>query len=106
MDVAGASKIWVDIDAKYIEVEVAGASELTLLGSAKDLEADLVGASELNAFNLEAEDVDIDVVGASSAKVYASEELRASATGASKIRYRGDARVSSTSAGLSSVKKD
>lgn len=106
LDIEGASKVWVNIDSKYLEADLAGASELILIGRGEDLEVDLVGASELDAFNYEVEDADINAIGASSAKVYASRELQASATGASKIRYRGSARVSSNSAGLSSVKKD
>ncbi|MEP1035228.1 PspC domain-containing protein [Ekhidna sp.] len=106
LDIEGASKVWANVNAKYLQADLAGASELVLVGSGEDLEVDLVGASELNAFNYEVDDADINAVGASSAKVYASNELQASATGASKIRYRGNARVSSNSAGLSSVKKD
>ncbi len=106
LDIEGASKVWVNINAKYLQADLAGASKLILVGSGEELEVDLVGASELDAFNYESEDADINAVGASSAKVYASNELQASATGASKIRYRGEARVSSSSAGLSSVKKD
>lgn len=106
MDIIGASKVWADIDAKYIEADLAGASELVLVGRGDDLEIQLVGGSELDAFDFTAQEADITAVGASTAKVYASEELQASATGASKIRYRGSARVSSSSAGFSSVKKD
>ncbi len=106
LDIEGASKVWANITAKYLQADLAGASELVLVGSGEDLEVDLVGASELDAFNFEAEDADVSAVGASTAKVYAKNELQASATGASKVRYRGDARVSSSSAGLSSVKKD
>ena len=106
IEVAGASKIWVNLNAKYIEASLAGASKLILTGSGEDLEVDLIGASELDAFDFEADDADIDAIGASSAKVYVNNELQASATGASKVRYRGDARVSSSSAGLSSVKRD
>lgn len=106
LDIQGASKIWVDINAKYLQADLAGASKLVLVGNGEDLEVDLVGASELDAFNFEAVDADINAIGASTAKVYASKELDASATGASRVRYRGDAQVSSSSAGLSSVKRD
>lgn len=106
LDIEGASKVWANITAKYLQADLSGASELVLVGSGEDMEVDLVGASELDAFNYEVEDADINATGASTAKVYASNELQASATGASKVRYRGSARVSSNSAGLSSVKKD
>ena len=89
-----------------MQAEISGASELTLIGDGEDLEAELSGASELDAFNFNADDADIKVSGASTAKVYVKNELEADASGASKIRYRGDARVSSDSKGLSSVKRD
>ncbi|MEO9869300.1 PspC domain-containing protein [Ekhidna sp.] len=105
-DITGASDVWADIEVESIEIDLTGASELTLIGRGDDLEADLVGASELDAFNFTVEDANVRAVGASTAKVYVTNELDANASGASKVRYRGDARVSSDSNGLSSVKRD
>ncbi len=105
-DITGASEVWADISPEYFGADITGASELTLVGTASELEVDLTGASKLDAFDFRVEDVDVSATGASSAKVYAENELRANATGASSIRYRGSASVNSDSNGLSSVKRD
>ncbi|MEO9482229.1 MAG: PspC domain-containing protein [Ekhidna sp.] len=105
-DLEGASKVWADINVDFLQADLIGASELVLVGEGDDLEVDLTGASELDAFNFTVEDADINAIGASSAKVYVRNELDAQAAGASKVRYRGGARVSASSNGLSSIKKD
>ncbi|MEQ9467795.1 MAG: PspC domain-containing protein [Ekhidna sp.] len=105
-DIEGASKVWADINAQYLQVDLTGASELVLVGSGEDLKAELNGASQLDAFNYTVDDADINASGASTVKVYVKNELEADASGASTIRYRGDARVSSDSNGLSSIKRD
>ena len=105
-DIEGASKVWADLNNKFLEVELIGASELTLIGGGEDLKADLSGASQLKAFNYTVDEADVRVNGASTAKVNVRRELEADASGASRVRYRGNARVSANSNGLSSVKRD
>ena len=105
-DIVGASEVWADISPEYLGADLSGASELILVGEASELEVDLNGASKLDAFSFRVDDADVSVSGASSAKVYAKEELVADASGASTVRYRGSASVSSDSNGLSSVKRD
>ena len=68
--------------------------------------ARLNGASEIDGFNFNVDDADISVSGASTARGYVENELEADASGASRVRYRGDARVTANSNGMSSVKKD
>ncbi|MFK7952997.1 MAG: PspC domain-containing protein [Ekhidna sp.] len=106
LEIEGASDVTAEIFPQYLELEIAGASELTLIGDAEDLEANIVGASQLYAFEFPTNVVDVKAIGASTAKVYANNELKANAVGASTVRYRGSAQLNSSSAGLSSVKKD
>lgn len=106
MRITGASDVFTDVETEYMYVDLAGASELKLIGSSKNLEADVIGASELHSYDFDAEDVDVRVIGASTAKVFATNELEIEARGASTVRYRGSAVVSSDSKGLSTVKKD
>lgn len=106
LEIDGASEVLAEIYPEYLEVDLAGASELTLVGRAEDLEANIVGASQLYAYEFTVDDVDVRAIGASTANVYAKNELKANAVGASTIRYRGSAQVNSSTAGLSSVKKD
>ena len=106
VNLVGASKLLLRADVGSIEINLTGASTLTLIGSGQELEAEIIGASELDAFDFVAEHVFLDVVGASTAKVYAKEQLDIDAAGMSTVRYRGDADVSIDEAGLSTVKKD
>ena len=106
IDLEGASELWADIDVSYLEVDLTGASEVILVGDGEDLKARLNGASKIDSFNFDLDDADISVSGASTAKVYVNKELEADASGASRVRYRGDARVSENSNGMSSVRKD
>ena len=106
VNLVGASKLLLRADVETIGVKLTGASALTLIGSGQELEAEIIGASELDAFDFIAERVFLDVVGASTAKVYATEELDIDAAGMSTVRYRGDADVSIDEAGLSTVKKE
>ena len=48
------------------------------------------GASKINAENLKVANADVDISGATSVTVNATEEVKAEASGASKINYVGE----------------
>jgi phage shock protein PspC (stress-responsive transcriptional regulator) len=107
IDLTGASvATFTSLNAQTINADVVGASTLTLLGSAARLEADVSGASKLKAFNLKAMEADVEAVGASSASVYAVRKLRATATGASHVGYKGEATVDENATVGSSVDRE
>lgn len=105
-EIVGASEIWADISPDYLGADLTGASKLVLEGKAEELNVDLAGASKLDAYLFRVNEADVSASGASTAKVYANDEIVAEASGASSIRYRGSANVISDSNGLSSVKRD
>jgi phage shock protein PspC (stress-responsive transcriptional regulator) len=106
IDLTGASKAtFTALQAESIDVDLTGASRLNLLGTTRALRADLTGACQLNAGGLKAEEATLDLSGASYAGVEVSRQLRASASGASRIRYRGAAQVDKSSSGGSSVEQ-
>ena len=105
VDLSGASDGKLDVDAPRISVTVSGASNITMSGKTKDFEGGASGASEIKCFNLLAENSDMEVNGASSAEVYASVKLEGHASGASHIRYKGNASTSISSSGASGVNK-
>jgi hypothetical protein len=85
---------------------MTGASNLRLTGQTKDLLIEGSGASHARCFNLLAENTKVDLAGASSAEVYASIALDADASGASRVKYRGNAsQVAKNESGAGSVKK-
>lgn len=107
IDLVGASNAtFTSLNAQTISADVVGASTLTLLGSAARLEADVSGASKLRAFSLKAVEADVEAVGASSASVYAVQKLRATATGASHVGYKGEATVDENATVGSSVDRE
>lgn len=87
---SGASKCTVDGTGINAQVEASGASELTISGATANLYGSISGASKLSAYNLVADEVDIDVSGASHAWVKVQNSLFATASGASKIYYKGN----------------
>lgn len=106
-DISGASKgTLTNVKNDSLIIEASGASKITVDGEAKDLRIDLSGASRLDAENLKSQNVVVEASGASSAVIFANGEIDAKASGASSIRYLGDAKnVSSKTSGASSVKK-
>jgi hypothetical protein len=68
---------------------------------------DVSGASTLNTFDLTSQTVEVEASGASTARVNALKSLRATASGASSVRYRGNpATLSNDASGASSVKRE
>jgi hypothetical protein len=106
IDLSGSSNATLSASARFYEIDLSGASELELKGSGKEMEVDLSGASKLNAFDALVEKATLDVSGASTSRVNVSETLNIRASGASKIRYRGNPHVSSNLSGSSNVEKD
>lgn len=106
IELSGSSRATVSAKARVYEIDLSGASELELTGSGQLLEADLSGASKLNAFDTQVVRASLEVSGASSGRVNVSERLNVRASGASKVRYRGNPEVSSNLSGSSHVERD
>src|SRR5690606_3940345 len=87
---SGASMIRLEVDAPSIEADLSGASYITLSGTTRTLSADGSGASGFRGFGLLTETATVDMSGASNAEVFASVKLDADASGASRIRYKGN----------------
>ncbi|GAB3175025.1 PspC domain-containing protein [Telluribacter humicola] len=85
VEVSGASVTEIDVAVSKVDVEVAGASKVILKGSANELNADLSGACRLNATGMQINSADVEASGASRAELGRVQNLRKSATGASKI---------------------
>lgn len=107
LQISGASSANVsNVKPDLIELKASGASKIKIDGEAIRLTADASGASKIDAENLKAEDAFIDASGASSAIVFATEELNADASGASKITYVGEPkRIKQDASGASSINK-
>ena len=105
IDLSGASRITLDLNAPKVEVGLSGASEARLKGETKSLEIDGSGASNVWGYELMTEEVNADMSGACTAEVFASVKIDAGLSGASTLRYKGDAAVNQNTSGASNVRK-
>ena len=106
IDLSGASTCVANIKADKLLIEQTGATKLTLDGKIKSCEADIKGASKLYATGSSVKVMVLNVSGASYAEVNVEESLDADASGASTIKYKGDAKeIKSKNSGASSVEK-
>ncbi len=100
LDMSGAAKITMEINAKELDADISGASRLELTGRADQVKMDLSGASKVEATGLEVKVLKAEASGASKMKVYAKESLEIDASGASAVYYKGSPRITAeTSAG-------
>jgi hypothetical protein len=104
--VSGTAKSEIHMKSREVFVDVTGTGTLNLFGSADKLKANVEGVSGLYALYFPVQDVTLDVAGTGTARVNAERTIRAKASGASTIRYKGNARIESQEiARLSSLKK-
>jgi hypothetical protein len=103
---ASAGTIEIIVDANEVEITAASAGDIEIKGKTKSLIADASSAAEIDAYDLEAEKVEVDAASGGSAKVSVSKELDANAASAGSIRYRGnpDKSITDSSSG-GSVRK-
>ena len=105
IEISGASDYKGQLTAKSMSLNASGASCIQLSGKVDDLSVDISGASDAKLFDLFAKGAIVNASGASSANINVSELLKADATGASDINYKGNPRVQeSRNSGASSIK--
>jgi hypothetical protein len=104
---SGASEFDVtNVKSDEFNIEASGAGHIQIAGETKALEIGMSGAVGLDAKDLKAEKVTVNSSGAASADVYASEELRASVSGAGNVDYYGDPKtVTEDTSGAGSISK-
>ncbi len=106
IDLSGASDFSGSVQAGKLSIDLSGASDIKIRGRADSLFLHSSGASDLKAYELEAAFASVDVSGASDSQIFVSQELKARASGASSIKYKGGARISDIqNSGASSIKK-
>lgn len=106
VDISGASTLKADIDVNTLALDLSGASKLVLTGKADVLKADCSGASDMEAFGLSVNTASLDVSGASDIEINVDKDIKAEASGASSIRYKGAATISNVkTSGASSIKR-
>jgi Putative auto-transporter adhesin, head GIN domain len=108
VDLGGASDISGELECSSLDMNVSGASDSKLKGNVGTISLRLSGASSLKGWDLVTDYIDIDASGASSINVIVNKEMKAKASGASDINYKGTGviREMKTSGASSISKKD
>jgi hypothetical protein len=102
---SGASNFKASVQANALSVKGSGACDIEITGSGDDLIVDVSGASSVKMYDYMVKAASVEASGASSIKLNVSGMLKAHATGASSIDYKGTvSHKEFKSSGASSVK--
>jgi Putative auto-transporter adhesin, head GIN domain len=105
IDVSGASRVKLELNAPSVKVNISGASTINLAGKTEQMEITASGASIANCFEITAAFANANVAGASRAELFVTNKLKADASGASSIIYKGSAEVNKNESGAGSIKR-
>lgn len=89
----GACNLSGEIETTNLTISADGASQVYLSGTASSIDGILTGASSIEGFNLTAEQLDLNMSEASQASFTVNQLINLDASGASVLRYKGDALV-------------
>jgi hypothetical protein len=102
---SGASEYVGKVTATNILIEESGASSIDLEGTSDDLSLMISGASDAKLYKLVTKGAVVHTSGASHAKVNVTEMIKAVASGASDIDYKGNPAVKeSSNTGASNIR--
>jgi len=104
-ELSGASNFKATVQAGALSVKGSGACDIEVSGSGDDLIVDVSGASSVKMYDYFVKGASVEASGASSIKLNVSDMLKAHATGASSVDYKGTATIKEMhSSGASSVR--
>lgn len=105
-NVSGASVLRLKNTIKSLTADISGASRIVIPMSVENVDAELSGASNLDGFEANSTEVFLELSGASKAEVSASKTLNVKASGASKVFYKGEPKITEDLSGGSKVSKE
>ncbi|MFZ1304326.1 MAG: head GIN domain-containing protein [Ferruginibacter sp.] len=106
IQMSGACDFSGKVKTDVLKLNLSGASDAKISGTAGTAVIESSGASDVKAYDLVTDICKVNVSGASDVFITVNTELTASATGASDIKYKGNAVVKEMrSSGASSVSK-
>lgn len=101
---SGASDFNGVVQVKNLQLEMSGASDIKISGKAEKLTINSSGASDVKGYTLETDMCEAKASGASDIRVTVMKELKAHASGASSIYYKGAGVITDIhSSGASSI---
>ncbi|MBQ8366821.1 MAG: DUF2807 domain-containing protein [Alistipes sp.] len=87
---SGGSDVEITANSQEISIATSGGADVEMDGSCKHLTITASGGSDVDASKLLAEDVEVTTSGGADVDVYATNSLRARASGGSDVRYGGN----------------
>ncbi|MDB5004651.1 MAG: hypothetical protein JWQ34_2876 [Mucilaginibacter sp.] len=106
LDLAGATKVNIDLDAANVNTEANGATEIALKGQATSHTIDLNGGGKVHAFDFVVGNYSITTQGASECEINVLHDLTVNSSGASVIKYKGNpTSIKNEKSGASSITK-
>ncbi len=105
IELSSAAKLYARGNFESLRFNMSSAAKAIIAGYTRSLRADLSSTAQLEAYDLTAQNADIDVSSAAGAEVNVLEELKANASSAGKIRYKGSTSVSQSASSAGSVRK-
>lgn len=104
-NISGASDCRNQVEANTIAINGEGASRIELSGKVDDLSVIVSGASDARLYELSSKGAILKAAGASNIQATVAEIVKANASGASNINYRGNPSVKESKAsGASNIK--
>lgn len=104
--VSGSADADLDVTADEMEVGVSGASNVKLKGSAAKAEYSISGKADIQAFDFQANDVEIAISGSGNANVNAQKTLDIAVSGMGNIKYKGNPVIKQSVSGMGKIAKE
>lgn len=102
----GAGKFHVkDVSNDNFEIESTGASEMFASGQTKSVKIGSTGAGKIDAHTLRATNAEVNVTGAAGVEVYATDQLDVTVSGAGRVIYSGNPKITKHILGAGQVTK-
>jgi len=105
IDLSGATKVTLDLNAANVTTSGSGATELNLKGQATSHNIDISGVGHVYALDFVVGTCEIESSGAGHCEVNAINNLSVHSSGASEVKYRGHPSISNDKSGASSIEQ-
>ena len=105
IDLSGATKVNLDLNAANVTTSGSGATELNLKGQATSHNISISGVGHVYALDFVVGSCDIETSGAGHCEVNVLNNLNVHSSGASEVKYRGHPSISNDKSGASSIEQ-
>jgi len=106
LNLSGANKLNMELDAANVTTTASGVSELNLKGQASSHVVNLDGGGKVHAFDFIVGNYDLQTSGAGEFEINVLHDLKVNSSGASSVKYKGNpATISNQKSGVSTITK-